>query len=182
MFLGQSGKQDGHHCLWIAETFFEFFSSTAERNLPKQECPLPSLCFRANWKRPLICWDIFNFSETTEQNFLKLDRKQELNILYKVCVFQADRKSGFCLAETFSTSLKLRNWICQSLTGSKNSRSSTKFVFFGPIGNTRWTPWPLIGWDIFDFSFPWVYHKASKFAWYMYLKYVLKMFQSVKSS
>ena len=30
--------------------------------------------------------------------------------------------------------------------------SSTKFVFFGPIWKTRWPPWPLIGWDIFDFS------------------------------
>ena len=30
--------------------------------------------------------------------------------------------------------------------------SSTKIVFFGPIGKTRWPPWPLIGWDIFDFS------------------------------
>ena len=29
--------------------------------------------------------------------------------------------------------------------------SSTKFVFFGPVGKTRWPPWPLIGWDIFDF-------------------------------
>ena len=28
---------------------------------------------------------------------------------------------------------------------------STKFVFFGPIGKTRWPPWPLIGRDIFDF-------------------------------
>ena len=24
--------------------------------------------------------------------------------------------------------------------------------FFGPIGKLRWLPWPLIGWDIFDFS------------------------------
>ena len=24
--------------------------------------------------------------------------------------------------------------------------------FFGPISKTRWLPWPLIGWDIFDFS------------------------------
>ena len=40
--------------------------------------------------------------------------------------------------------------MCQ-LTGSKISTSSTKFVFFGPIGKTRWPPWPLIGWDIFDF-------------------------------
>ena len=33
----------------------------------------------------------------------------------------------------------------------KISRSSTKFVFFGLIRKTRWPPWPLIGWDIFDF-------------------------------
>ena len=38
------------------------------------------------------------------------------------------------------------------LTGSKILTPSTKFVFFGPIGKTRWPPWPLIGWDIFDFS------------------------------
>ena len=29
--------------------------------------------------------------------------------------------------------------------------SSTKFVLLGPIAKTRWPPWPLIGWDIFDF-------------------------------
>ena len=43
-------------------------------------------------------------------------------------------------------------WIQRNLTGSKISTSSTKFVFFGPIGKTKWPPWPLIGWDIFDFS------------------------------
>ena len=37
------------------------------------------------------------------------------------------------------------------LTGSKISKSSTKFVFFGLIGKTRWSPQPLIGWDIFEF-------------------------------
>ena len=38
-----------------------------------------------------------------------------------------------------------RNW------ESKISTPSTKFVLFEPIGKTRWPPWPLIGWDIFDF-------------------------------
>ena len=99
----------------------------------------------------------------------------------------------------FSTSLQPLYGIQPKLTGSKVSTSSTKFVFFGPIGKTRWPPspdlprhfrlllwhrltefnqtwqearfqrpipslffgpignprllsWPLIGWDIFDFS------------------------------
>ena len=25
-------------------------------------------------------------------------------------------------------------------------------LWFGPVGKTRWLPWPLIDWDIFDFS------------------------------
>ena len=60
---------------------------------------------------------------------------------------------GLWLVETFSTStLKPLNGIQLKLTGSKISTSSTKFVFFGPNGKTKWPPWPLIGWDIFDFS------------------------------
>ena len=43
---------------------------------------------------PLIGWDIFDFSSiTTEQNSAKLDRKQDLNVLYQVCVFRANRKN-----------------------------------------------------------------------------------------
>ena len=154
-----------------------------------------------------VNFHIFDFSsETAQQNSTKLDRKQDLNALYQVCVFRADRKNkmaalasdwlrhfrlllwncwtefnetwqearsqrplpslcfsgrsekqdgrpGLWLAETFSTSpLKLMNGIQRNLTGSKISRPSTKFVFFGPIGKTRWPPWLLIGWDIFDFS------------------------------
>ena len=64
-----------------------------------------------------------------------------------------DGRPGLWLAETFSTSpLKPLNRIQRNLMGSKISMTSTKFVFFGPIGKTRWPPWPLIGWDIFDFS------------------------------
>ena len=87
----------------------------------------------------------------------KLDRKQDLNVLYQVCVLQANRKKQdgrprLWLAETFSTSpQKPLNEIQRNLTGSKISMSSTKFVFFGLIRKTRWSPWPLIGWDIFYF-------------------------------
>ena len=64
-----------------------------------------------------------------------------------------DGRAGLWLAETFLTSpLKPLNGIQRNLTGSKISTSSTKFVFFRPIGKTKWRPWPLIGWHILDFS------------------------------
>ena len=265
-FSGRSEKQDGHPGLWLAETFstsplkplnriqrnftgskistpstkfvffgpigktrwppwpligwdiLDFSSETDERNSTKLDRKqdlnvLYQVCvFRADRKNkmaalPLIGWDIFDFSsETAEQNSTKLDRKQDLNALYQVCVFRADRKNkmatlasdwlrhfrlllwnrwtefketwqearsqrplpGLCfsgrseqqngrlglwLAETFWTSpLKPLNGIHRNLIGSKISTPSTKFVFYGLIGKTRWPPWPLIGWDIFDFS------------------------------
>ena len=37
---------------------------------------------------------IFAFcSETAELNLTKLDRKQDLNVLSQICVFQADQKT-----------------------------------------------------------------------------------------
>ena len=89
---------------------------------------------------------------------MKLDRKQDLNVLYQVCVFLAGRKNKMAalasdwLRHFWLLSLKPLNRIQRNLTGSKISTSSTKFVFFRPIGKTRWPPWPLIGWDIFDSS------------------------------
>ena len=265
-FSGRSEKQDGRPGLWLAETFstsplkllngiqrnltgskistsstkfvffgpigktrwppwpligwdiFDFSSETTERNSTKLDRKqdlnvLYQVCVfgpigKTRWPPwPLIGWDISDFSsETAERNSTKLDRKQDLNVLYQVCVFRVDWKNkmaalafywlrhfrlrlwnrwtefnetwqearsqrplpslcfssrsekqdgrpGLWLAETFSTSpLKLLNGIQRNLTGSKISTSSTKFVFFGPIGKTRWPPWPLIGWDIFDFS------------------------------
>ena len=41
-----------------------------------------------------VNFHIFDFSsETAEQNSTKLDRKQDLNVLYQVCVFRAHRKN-----------------------------------------------------------------------------------------
>ena len=40
----------------------------------------------------------------------------------------------------------------QNLIGSKNSTSSTKFVFFGPIGKTRWPSRLWLAETFFDFS------------------------------
>ena len=172
---------------------------------------VPQKSLKSPWKRyVMICGnhgDIFDFSsETTKRNCRKLDRKQDLNVLYQVCVFRADRKNkmaalashwlrhfrlllwnhwkkfyetwqearsqrplsslcfsgrsekqdgrpGLWLAETFSTSiLKPLNGIQRNLTGSKISTSSIKFVFFGPIGRTRWPLWPLPPWLAETFS------------------------------
>ena len=65
------------------------------------QCLLYHVCvFQANREKtkwptwPLIDWHIFDFSsETAERNSTKLDRKQDLNALYQVCVFQVDRKN-----------------------------------------------------------------------------------------
>ena len=126
--------------------------------------PLPSLCFSgwsekkmaalaSDWLRHfwLHLWNRWmEFNETWQEA-----RSQcPLPSLCFSCRSekQVDRP-GLWLAETFSTSpLKPLNWIQRNLTGSKISTSSTKFVFFEPIGKTRWPSWPLIGWDIFDFS------------------------------
>ena len=213
-FSGRSEKQDGRPGLWLAETFSTSALKPQNgilRNLTGSKISTPSTKFvffgpigKTRWPPwPLIGWDIFDFSsETAEWNSTKLDRKQDLNALYQVCVFRADRKNkmaalasdwlrhfrlllwnhwtkfnetwqeagsqrplpslcfsgqsekqdgrpGLWLAETFSTSPL--NGIQRNLTGSKISTPSTKFVFFGPIGKTRWPSWPLIGWDIFNF-------------------------------
>ena len=180
-FSGWSEKQDGRPGLWLAETF-----STSplkplnriQRNLTGSRNSSSSTKFvffgpigKTRWPPwPLIGWHIFDFSsETAEQNSTKLDRKQDLNVLYQVCVFRADWKKtdgrpSLWLADTFSTSpLKPLNGIQRNLTGSKISTSSTKFVFFGLIGKTRWPPWPLIGWDIFDFSSETAEQNSTKF-------------------
>ena len=91
-------------------------------------------------------------------DFNKTWQEVRFNVLYQVCVFlgrseKQDGRCGLWLAEKFSTSaLKPLNRIQRNLTGRKISTSSTKFVFFGSIGKTRWPPLLLIGWDIFDFS------------------------------
>ena len=107
---------------------------------------------KTRWRSwPLIGWDIFDCSsETAEQNEMKLDSKQDLNILYQLSLCflgrseKQDRCPGLWLAETFSTSpLKQLNGIQRNLTGSKISTSSTKFVFLGAISDMM-PPGPLV--------------------------------------
>ena len=87
---------------------------------------------------------------------MKVNRKQDLNVLYQVCVFWTDRKNKMApLASDRLRHFQLLLWnhlikFNENWTGSKISTSSTMFVFFGPIGKTRWPPWLLICWDFFN--------------------------------
>ena len=63
--------------------------------------------------RPSLTFHIFDFSsETTEQNSTKLDKKQELNILYQVCVFRAERKKK--MAAMVSDWLSIFDFSCKT--------------------------------------------------------------------
>ena len=160
-FSGRSEKQDGRPGLWLAETFSTSplkLLNKFQWNLTGSKISTSSTKFvffgpirKTRWPPwPLIGWDIFEFSsETAERNSTKLDRKQDLSVLYQVCVFSGLSEKqygdpGLWLAEKFSTSpLKPLNGIQRNLTESKISTSSTKFVFFGPIRKRRWPPWPI---------------------------------------
>ena len=129
----------------------------------RSQRPLPSLCFAgrsekqdgrlaSDWLRHfrLLLWNRWlEFNETWQEARSKRP-------LPSLCFWGRWEKQDGCPGlwfATFSTSpLKPLNRIQRNLIGSKISTPSTKFVFFGPIGKTRWPPWPLIGWDIFDFS------------------------------
>ena len=62
--------------------------------------------------RPSLTFHIFNFSfETTERNSTKLDRKQDLNVLYQVCVFRVNWKNKMAtLASGWLRHFRLLLW------------------------------------------------------------------------
>ena len=161
-FSGRSEKQDGRPGLWLAETFSTSPLKPLNRiqqNLTGSKFSMSStkfVFFGPIWKTrwppwPLIDRGIFDFSsETAKQNSTKLERKQILNVLYKVCVFRADRKSKMAaLASDWLRHFRLLLWNCWTEFNeiwqevrSQHPLPSLCF-FFGPIGKTRWLPLPL---------------------------------------
>ena len=110
----------------------------------------PSIVVNFSHFRLLLWHSLMEFDETLQEG-----RSQRLlpSLCFSSRSEKQDGRHGLWLAETFLTSpLKPLNRVQQNFTGSKISTSSTKFVFFGPIRKTRWPLWPLIGWDIFNFS------------------------------
>ena len=104
-FSGRSEKQDGRPGLWLAETFWASPLKPLngiQRNLTGSKISTSSIMFvffgpigrnkmtalASDWLRHfrLLLWNRWT-------EFMKLDRTQDLNVLYQVCVFRADRKN-----------------------------------------------------------------------------------------
>ena len=124
----------------MSSTKFVFFGPIRKTRLPP-------------W--PLIGWDIFDFfSETAERNSTKLNRKQDLNVFYQVCVFWADRKNKMAaLASDWLRHFRLLLWnrhmeFNETWQEARSQRPLPSLCFSGQSGKTRW---PLIGRDIFNF-------------------------------
>ena len=123
VFSGRLEKQDGRPGIWFAETF-----STSplkplngiQRNLTGSKISTSSTKFvffgaigKTRWPPwPLIGWDIFAFPpQTPKRNSTTLDRKQDLNVLYQVCVFRAYRKNMMAaLASDWLRHFRLLFW------------------------------------------------------------------------
>ena len=109
---------------WASSTKFVFFGPIGKIRWPP-------------W--PLIGWDIFDFSsETAGQNSTKLDRKQDLNILYQVCVFRADRKNKMAaLASDWLRHFRLLLWnrwteFNETWQEARSQRPLPSLCFSGP--------------------------------------------------
>ena len=121
-FSGWSEKQDGRPGLWLAETFSTSLKllNGIQGNLTGSKTSTSSTKFvffrligKTRWPPwPLIGLDIFEFSsETVERNSTKLERKQDLNVLYQVCVFRADWKNKMAaLASDWLRHFRLLLW------------------------------------------------------------------------
>ena len=136
------------------------WNGLTEFNEPWQEArsqrPLPSLCvFRADRKNKMAAlasdwlWHFRILIWNSWMEFNKTWQDTRSQCPLPSVFFRTDRKNKMAALasdglETFSTSLPKRlNRIQWNLTGSEISTSSTKFVFFGLIGKTRWLLWPI---------------------------------------
>ena len=155
----------------IGWDIFDFSSETTKRNSTKLDrkqdlnVPLPSLYFSSQPQKqdgyPGF-WLAVTFSTSPLKPLNGIHRNLTGSKIStsstKFVFFPANRKNKMAaLASDWLRHFQLLLWnhwteFNENLTGSKISTSSTKLVFFQPTAKTRWLPWPLIGWDIFNFS------------------------------
>ena len=162
------------HALSVVRPLLLFTFSTSplkqlnriKQNLTGSKISTPSTKFvffrpigKTRWPPcSLIGWDILDFSsETTEGNSTKLDRKEDLNVLYQVCVFRADPKNKMAaLASDWRDIFDFSSETAERNSTKLNKKQDLNVLYqvcvFRGDRKTRWPPWPLIGCDIFDFS------------------------------
>ena len=90
VFFESIGKQDGHPGLWLDETFSNSRLkplNRIQRNYTGSKISTSSTKFVSLWFRTDRKHKMAALAS------MKLDRKQDLNILHQVCVFRADRKN-----------------------------------------------------------------------------------------
>ena len=94
---------------------------------------------------PSLTFHVFDFSsKSTEQNSTKLDRKQDLNGLFQVCVFRADRKNNM-VATVFHWLRHFRLLLWNRWAEFNETWQDSKifnvlyqvFLFFGPVGKNK---------------------------------------------
>ena len=97
----------------LSRCFFDFSVCVGAFSAPEPKAQV-HYCYHALSVVRLssLTFYIFDFSsETTERNSTKLDRKQDLNVLYHVCVFRADRKNKMAaLASDWLRHFRLLLW------------------------------------------------------------------------
>ena len=119
VFLGRSEKEDGRPSLELAETFstsplkplngIQWYLIGSKISTSSTKFVFFRPIRKARWPpRHLIYWTIFDFfSETAERNSSNRYRKQDLNVIYQVCVFRSDQKNKFKMAAPASDWLLL---------------------------------------------------------------------------
>ena len=161
VFYGPLEEQDGRPGLWLSEQFWLLlwnrwteFNETWQVAGSKR--PLSSFCFvflgrsKKQDGCPLpIGWDIFYISETADWNSTKLDRKQDLNILYKVWVFLVDQKDKMAAPvsdwlQHFGLLLWNR-WMKFNKTWQEAifQRPLPSLCFFRSVSKQKWPRWPI---------------------------------------
>ena len=154
-FSGWSEKQDGRPGLWLAETFSTSplkplngiqrnLTGSKDLNVPYQVCVFRDdrknkmAALASDWQRHfrLLLWNRWTeFNETWQE---RRSQRPLPSLCFSDRLEKQDGHPGLWLAETFSTSpLKPLKGIQRNLTGSKISKSSTKFVFLGQISKQK---------------------------------------------
>ena len=106
----------------------------------------------------LIHFRLLLWNHRTEFNETWQEASSQRHIPSLWGFFLTDQKNKIeALAFNWRRHFQLLLWNCwtefiETLQDARSQRPLWSLCFSGRIGKTRWPPWHLIGWDIYDFS------------------------------